>query len=418
MPDFDTPDFNAPDLSTADFSAPDPSATDASVPDATPAFDLPGLDTGTPDATPDTAAIDDGAAATDIAAADPDPYATDSGQWDQETRNYAALGDLHNMIDDHVNTYGGFPDDGALDQFHDSIIDHWGAPPEQAANDNGAAPSGDALSQTPDESAPDMETSGDQSAAAGADGETVPAPSVDSAKQTTTVDTAGLTSDIIRSLNTQQIAAISKRQISGSGNQPAAASRDFDDGKTDTSQDKPWLDRTNPEFRQKIAEAEKSADKLNNGYGAKNEKSTALGRYQILKGPLEDAGWKDAQGNWTKEANDQGVHTDEGFRNNVQAQENAMDDVMRRNEEQLKGKGATGFVGQTLTGIDGKPVPITEAGLAAAAHRAGAGATNKYVNDRATGVPYPSEKNAYDTAQFIETRLRNFSSTPYTWGQN
>lgn len=55
----------------------------------------------------------------------------DPNQWDQETRGYAAFGDLHSMIDDHVNTYGTLPDQQTMDGFMSQIYDKWGAKPAQ-----------------------------------------------------------------------------------------------------------------------------------------------------------------------------------------------------------------------------------------------------------------------------------------------
>ena len=65
-----------------------------------------------------------------------DPYAMDSSQWDQDTRNSAALGDLHNMIDQHVQDYGSLPDSDTMNGFMDNVCDQWGTP-EPEANGNG-----------------------------------------------------------------------------------------------------------------------------------------------------------------------------------------------------------------------------------------------------------------------------------------
>ena len=166
MPDFETPDFTAPALSGGDFNiadmgatAPDLSTADA-LPDAAPIVDSTGIDpTGGGDAT-----------------ADPqNPFAVDSSQWDDETKNYAALGDLHTMIDDHVNTYGALPDENAMDGYMSQIDDRWGTPatPDQpdatdggamqAANDN-VQDGGESMpSQTPDSPAPDAGADGGDS---------------------------------------------------------------------------------------------------------------------------------------------------------------------------------------------------------------------------------------------------------------
>jgi len=126
--DIDLSDLSAPDLS--DLSAPDLSdldsadlsdTSDSATPDAT---STPDLSTPVPDltqtqtATPPTT----------------DPYAMDPSQWDQDTRNYAALGDLHCMVDQHVRDYGTLPDSDTMDGFMNQICDTWGTPVTADAN--------------------------------------------------------------------------------------------------------------------------------------------------------------------------------------------------------------------------------------------------------------------------------------------
>ena len=90
--DFDTPDMSLPDMEMGDVSAPELSAPDMTA---------------------------------------PNPYDMDPSQWDQETKSYAAFGQLHSMIDDHVNTYGTMPDEQTTDGFTETILDKWGAKTDQ-----------------------------------------------------------------------------------------------------------------------------------------------------------------------------------------------------------------------------------------------------------------------------------------------
>ena len=100
---------------------------------------------------------------------------------------------------------------------------------------------------------------------------------------------------------------------------------------------------------------------------------------------LQDAGWKDANGNWTDKAKEHGVTSGEEFKKNPEAQEAAVRDYMRRNEAQMRVNGVAAQVGTTITGTYGKLVHLTEAGLAAAAHRHGPGGVRQYLERRRKG---------------------------------
>jgi len=62
-------------------------------------------------------------------------------------------------------------------------------------------------------------------------------------------------------------------------------------------------------------------------------------------------------------------------------------------------------------------VLITEAGLAAAAHREGANTVRRYLEHRAANLPPPASVPGYrgDLSKFneVERRLRAFAQTPY-----
>ncbi|KAF0110825.1 MAG: hypothetical protein FD149_2592 [Rhodospirillaceae bacterium] len=206
---------------------------------------------------------------------------------------------------------------------------------------------------------------------------------------------------------------------SGENPQHAAGHKPFGGGGRPfppTPAPRAWEGKSNEPFRQEIAEAEGSANKKNNGYEEHHDGSGALGRYQLTPLALRDAGWKDAKGAWTDKAKEHGVTSDEGFKKNPEAQEAAMRDYMRRNEVQMKINGVAAQVGTTLNGTDGKAVHLTEAGLAAAAHRHGPGAVKKYLERRAKGEISQDLDVRKRDAQ-IQKRLRDFENAPYsrTW---
>jgi hypothetical protein len=162
-------------------------------------------------------------------------------------------------------------------------------------------------------------------------------------------------------------------------------------------------------FRDRIAAAEGSREQ----YAIRNSHSGALGRYQFVPQALQDLGWKDANGQWTATAAAQGVTTDEQFLANPAAQEAAMTTYLARTEQQLSRNGALAQAGGSVQGLDGGTVPLTEAGLMAAAHRRGAGSVARYLAHRATtpdATLSPQQRQAFAS---VERRLRDFSEMPY-----
>lgn len=79
--------------------------------------------------------------------------------------------------------------------------------------------------------------------------------------------------------------------------------------------------------------------------------------------------------------------------------------------------GASSFIGRDLPGLRDGNVTVTEAGLAAAAHREGARAVRRYLEHRAGNNPIPTSIPGQlgDLSRFneIERRLRAFEQTPY-----
>jgi hypothetical protein len=179
-----------------------------------------------------------------------------------------------------------------------------------------------------------------------------------------------------------------------------------------------WEGQPNQAWREQIAAEETRRTDGDLGYGMRGQPgSGALGRYQMLRNPLADAGWRDrVTGVWTDRARAAGVANDADFLANPAAQEAALNDVLRRNEVQLRANGAMRFVGQQVAGLRGGLVPITEAGLAAAAHREGAQAVRNCLDHRIARLPPPASirgRGNLSSFNEIERRLQAFARTPY-----
>lgn len=180
-----------------------------------------------------------------------------------------------------------------------------------------------------------------------------------------------------------------------------------------------WIGQPNQTWREQIAAEESRRSDGDFGYGLRGPAGgTALGRYQILLDPLIDADWRDRRSphGWTARARREGVASDADFLARPAAQEAALNEVMRRNEEQLVAYGVMRFLGRQMPGLRGDPVPITESGLAAAAHRQGAKTVRDDLLHRAANLPPPpSVDGRGDLSKFneVERRLRAFAATPY-----
>lgn len=174
-----------------------------------------------------------------------------------------------------------------------------------------------------------------------------------------------------------------------------------------------WEAAPNSEFRQRIAQAERSAEHARDGYGVRNASSGALGRYQFLPNSLLDLGWKNAQGGWTPLAERHGVRSEADFLANPAAQEAAMSHFLRRVEVQLERNGVMTRQGATVSGLNGQEITLTEGGLVAAAHRRGSGMLARYLAHR-TNTPDATlsarERSAF---QAVERRLQDFGQVAY-----
>lgn len=159
----------------------------------------------------------------------------------------------------------------------------------------------------------------------------------------------------------------------------------------------------------RLAEAEGGADAPCQGYTLRNASSGAIGRYQMLPVALRDIGWQDAQGRWTERAAAAGVRSEAEFLANPAAQEAAMARYLDRAEQQLAANGAIDHAGQALRGLDGRPIPLTRAGLVAAAHRRGAGAVASWIRHRTETPQAPLSRAQRQAFAQIEIRLRDFA---------
>ncbi|MBY0331432.1 MAG: hypothetical protein K2X49_12265, partial [Acetobacteraceae bacterium] len=167
-------------------------------------------------------------------------------------------------------------------------------------------------------------------------------------------------------------------------------------------------------FRQLIARLESGGPaRPDGGYGARNPASGALGRYQMLPVALRDIGWQDAAGGWTPLAAGHGVRSEAEFLATPAAQEAAMSAFLRRAEVQLGRNGSLARTGGSVGGLDGAPVPLTDAGLVAAAHRSGAHSVARYLAFVGNGAETPLGAADRNTFAAVERRLRQFAELPY-----
>lgn len=178
-----------------------------------------------------------------------------------------------------------------------------------------------------------------------------------------------------------------------------------------------WEAAPNADFRQRIAEAERSAQRADFGYGEMgavlSNGERALGRYQLLRSPLADAGWRDIQsGSWSGPASAFGIRSDRGFLASPVAQEAAFGDVMRTYRRRLTNNGSLAFAGRSIPGLRNPTIAVSEAGLLAAVHRRGPGMVAEYLRHRDQRLPEPSGRTLRAFLE-IETRLRIFADADY-----
>ncbi|MCS6890634.1 MAG: hypothetical protein RMK64_10815 [Rhodovarius sp.] len=166
-------------------------------------------------------------------------------------------------------------------------------------------------------------------------------------------------------------------------------------------------------FRQRIAEAERSAEHPGGGWHLRNPRSGALGRYQFLPVALQDIGWRLPDGRWSALAAQHGVASEEDFLARPAAQEAAMTAFLQRLEAQLQRLGLTDRRGMVLRGLGGQEIPLTEAGLIAAAHRRGPAMLARWLRHRSETPDAPVPPPLRAAFLQLERRLLAFADVAY-----
>ena len=148
MIDLDLDDLNQPDMdSLADNSGPDTSESDdtSQIQNTDNSDEITNTDT---DQVQNTATYSNDASNTPI-----DPFTIDPSQWEQDHINDASFGNLHNMIDQHVQDNQSLPDADTMNNFQSAIADKWGIPTtadSAAANADDSDVNADAQPDTED----------------------------------------------------------------------------------------------------------------------------------------------------------------------------------------------------------------------------------------------------------------------------
>jgi Phage portal protein len=180
----------------------------------------------------------------------------------------------------------------------------------------------------------------------------------------------------------------------------------------DAEEGRVWERFPNPEFRNRLAIAEQTADKPDFGYTEAHygpNGQIALGRYQMTRNGLNAAGMIDAHGDWTGKY---GIQSAEQFLANPAAQEKALSDFLSDTERQLRTNGSFDYLGKR---IDGRVATftVTRAGLIAAGHREGARETCGYLQSFQNSGFSSTRANLTREDLRVETRLRTFSNAGY-----
>ena len=100
-----------------------------------------------------------------------------------------------------------------------------------------------------------------------------------------------------------------------------------------------------------------------------------MGRYQMGGMALEEAGFKDENGEWTKLANSCGVYSKKDFLNTPQAQEQAIRAYHSTVCRYIRYYGLEEYIGTTYCGVK-----VTQSGLLASCHLVGIGTMKKALN--------------------------------------
>jgi len=96
-------------------------------------------------------------------------YDQDPSTWDLDTRSTAAIGDLYDMVGNHVDTYGEMPDQQTIDGFNNTVNQRWGLPdpnaPYPSQTDGGAVQPLPATINDPNDNAGSVASMADAAAA-------------------------------------------------------------------------------------------------------------------------------------------------------------------------------------------------------------------------------------------------------------
>ena len=75
--------------------------------------------------------------------------------------------------------------------------------------------------------------------------------------------------------------------------------------------------------------------------------------------------------------------------------------------------GSFAHAGSSIPGFNGAAVPVTDAGLVAAAHRSGAGSVARYLAHMTQGPEAPLSASDRGIFGAVERRLKQFADMPY-----
>lgn len=145
------------------------------------------------------------------------------------------------------------------------------------------------------------------------------------------------------------------------------------------------------------------AKESSGNYRAKNSLGY-IGKYQMGEQALIDAGYykkpsKNYNNDWSGQfTGKDGVYSENHFLLNASAQENALDEYLKKQWGYLKGYNAQNYLGKKINGIE-----ITQSGLLAGAHNHGQKDTGRYLSTN--GAYIPIDANGVS----IEDNLKRFA---------
>jgi hypothetical protein len=141
-------------------------------------------------------------------------------------------------------------------------------------------------------------------------------------------------------------------------------------------------------------------------YSCNKDQGKHLGAYQLSPKALQDAGFQDADGNWTALARSFGVKSTSDFLENHEAQDFAFAKYTEKNWQYL-GLHETD-IGSTIDGIY-----VTEPGLLAGAHLVGYHDVERFLSSQGRVVP----KDWSHPRVPVTTYLKNFGSFDFTYDE-